>query len=145
MNNDTVLLLVDDDPIVLIVHQILLQKAGLTTDIICATNGEQALEFMDSCRPQTAFLALLDINMPVMNGWEFLDALQHRPYLPNTKVFMVSSADSLEMQRAANFSQVITSLAKPLSISDCKLIMSWLVPKDNQDYRLSPDVNLPQS
>ncbi|WP_169720088.1 response regulator [Dyadobacter alkalitolerans] len=145
MNNSAVLLLVDDDPIVLTLHQMLLKKAGLTNNIFCAANGEQALNFMDSCGPQTEFLILLDINMPIMNGWEFLDALQDHPYLFNTRVFMVTSADSAEMQRAANFRQVINSLSKPLSLSDCKLIQSWLKPQVGQDYRLLPETNLPAS
>ncbi|MCF2488118.1 response regulator [Dyadobacter sp. CY347] len=126
MANNIILLLVDDDPIVLSIHQILLKKIGITCNIFCSPNGEHALNFMNSCVEETIFFVLLDINMPVMNGWEFLDALQRHPRLPNTTVYMVSSADGSEMQRAASFAYVAATLSKPLTINDCQHILARL-------------------
>jgi DNA-binding NarL/FixJ family response regulator len=56
-----------------------------------ASNGKQLLEHLKLCTPD---IILLDLNMPVMNGWETLDVIQMR--FPNSKVIILSANDSIE-------------------------------------------------
>lgn len=70
------ILLVDDDPDDIFLHQIVIDDSGLCEHVRVAENGVQALDYLtstdrpDYIRPD---VILLDINMPVMNGFEFLD------------------------------------------------------------------------
>ena len=75
------LLLVDDDASDNFLHKMIIQEANITDHIEIAENGEEALDFLtsarrfgqtesSSCQPE---LILLDINMPVMDGWQFLE------------------------------------------------------------------------
>ncbi len=74
------ILLVDDDDVSNYLNKLLIEKSGIDVDVEVALNGLTALEYLTSTgqfngnavfpRPE---LILLDINMPRMNGWEFLD------------------------------------------------------------------------
>lgn len=72
-------MLVDDDEITNFVHQSLLEEAGVTQRVLVASNGQEALELIKERVLQDGegpCLIFLDINMPVMNGFEFLEAYQ---------------------------------------------------------------------
>ncbi len=67
-------LLVDDSPSTNFFNRIMLEKANVADEILIAKDGQEALETLKS--PYFADLILLDINMPVMDGWEFLNEFQ---------------------------------------------------------------------
>lgn len=70
---------VDDDKVALMISKLNLQKTQFCKEIITAENGRQALDHFDSqmLLPENERkipnLILLDLNMPVLDGWEFLD------------------------------------------------------------------------
>jgi len=75
------ILLVDDDPITNYMNSRLLQTLQAAEHIEVTTNGAEALAFLESERGRgqhAPSLILLDINMPVMDGFEFLEAYQLR-------------------------------------------------------------------
>ena len=71
------IMLIDDDPATNFYHRIILRDGGWAQKIVEVKNGEEALQYLqtpfgiDNPRPSLIFL---DINMPRMNGWEFLEA-----------------------------------------------------------------------
>lgn len=78
------ILLVDDDPITNYMNSRLLQSLGVADHIEVTTNGAEALAFLESERgqgPHKPSLIFLDINMPVMDGFEFLEAYRSRQSL----------------------------------------------------------------
>ncbi|GGB89090.1 response regulator [Dyadobacter sediminis] len=120
------IILVDDDKIMLFLNEMFLRKTGVLHDTVLFHNGKEALSYLDSYEPEnTVFLILLDINMPVMNGWDFLNAIQERPYLQRLWIVMVSSATELsEKEKALSFDRVIGYQQKPLTLQGCLEITS---------------------
>jgi CheY-like chemotaxis protein len=62
-----------------------------------AANGREALRLVDSWRSRPS-LILLDLRMPVMNGWEFLAALKQDPTLASIPIVLLSSAPHLQFE-----------------------------------------------
>ena len=84
-------LIVDDIPVNIILLKTMLTRTKVR--ILTATNGEEPMEIVRKSRPE---LVLLDIQMPVMNGWEVLKAIKNDPELKNTAVIVVSAYTSAE-------------------------------------------------
>lgn len=68
------ILLIDDDKATNWLHSILIEKAACTELLVTRYNGREALDYLLSDEPKPHIdLILLDLNMPVMDGWEFLE------------------------------------------------------------------------
>jgi CheY-like chemotaxis protein len=102
-------LIVDDDPDIVAVIRMTLDDEGYS--IATANNGVQALERVQERRPE---VVLLDLTMPVMNGWQFNDRLREiEPHIP--VIFMTAAFRAraeAEAHHAAGF------LAKPFDVDD---------------------------
>lgn len=117
MNAET--LIVDDDEMVVFLHKIAIVESGLSTNPVVAYNGRQALDFINRAENhEKIFLVLLDINMPDVDGWDFLDAIQSLDALIYV-VMVTSSVDSRDKKKAQSYKQVIDYLEKPLSVNSC--------------------------
>ncbi|MBQ4804029.1 response regulator [Aquimarina sp. MMG015] len=85
-------LLVDDSDATIFFNKIVLSKTGYVDDILIAKNGLEALQIIQSgIVPEIIFL---DINMPVMDGWEFLSKFQDlENSLKNTTIILMIGAE----------------------------------------------------
>jgi CheY-like chemotaxis protein len=118
------LLCVDDDKITLTLIKLVVNKAAFAEEIITRMNGKEALDYYGSLseNPSTAAcpeLIFLDLNMPVMSGWDFLEEFTRNFYqqFKQTKIVIVSSStDPDEKARAKNYPMIIDFLSKPISI-----------------------------
>lgn len=82
-------LLVEDDPDSRVLAREVLELAGFV--VASASNGQEALDALPAMtRP---FVILLDIEMPIMGGWEFLERLRGVPEFREIPVVVVSSTD----------------------------------------------------
>jgi CheY-like chemotaxis protein len=109
--------LVDDDPINNLINRRLLGKVGIGDRIDEFLSGEKALEKIIELNPNDSLLIFLDINMPVINGWEFLD--RYGEIFPNRVdkiVILSSSIDFQDRQRANEYPIVSGFLEKPLTL-----------------------------
>lgn len=115
--------LIDDNRATNFLHQCLLEELLLTDEIVVLQNGFQALDFLTRQDKENAVghndapdLILLDVNMPVMNGWELLDELANadRDYLCRNTVVMLTSCTQEQDAARAKLLTVKGYLEKPL-------------------------------
>lgn len=110
-------LLVDDDDTTNFLNEHLLKKLGVTDQVQVARNGHQALELLTQDPPYAPALLLLDVNMPGMDGMEFLEAYHALPATQQqvTKiVVLTTSMDSRDLGRI-NDLPVAGLVSKPLN------------------------------
>lgn len=111
-----ILLIVDDDIMIQKLHSMLVKKNEFAEDFLIFGNGKLALDFVLKYDENQIFIVLLDINMPTMNGWEFLDAInQHYLDRPIFVVIVSSSVDLSDVEKAKNYPQVMAYIDKPLN------------------------------
>ncbi len=118
-------MIVDDDPIFRLIAGALLKQVGITYPQHTCKNGQGALNLLaQQGSGDKKFLIFLDINMPVLNGWEVLKALKDSPHRDDVYVVMVtSSIDKADKNLASTFDHVIDFLTKPLRREDLQALM----------------------
>jgi CheY-like chemotaxis protein len=120
------ILLVDDDEIVNYLNNLKIKKAEIATVTWTATNGKKAIEFLTNTgefesnmnshvRP---LLIVLDINMPVMDGWEFMEAYKKLDLIEKDKIIIVmhtTSSNAADQLRAESIPEIAEFTKKPLT------------------------------
>lgn len=115
------LLCVDDDPITLMLYKMVIAKAEFAREVDTAQNGEEAIAYFDGLLgsgSEYPKLIFLDLNMPVMGGWEFLDLFSTPKYkaFADVKVIVLSSTiDPQDIEKSKSYKQVIDFRSKPIS------------------------------
>ena len=113
-------LLVDDDPTTNYLNRKLLQRLAVTAQVREALNGQEALDLLAaSCAapgaPACPALIFLDVNMPVMDGFAFLETYQQLPLAQQCVIVMLTtSLHPADVQRADQL-PVAGFLTKPLT------------------------------
>lgn len=122
------ILCVEDDYISQMLMKRVLSKSSFAREIHIVSNGYEALEFyknlldLDDTLSYPS-LVLLDLNMPIINGWEFLDEFinTYLPHFEDTKVaILTSSIDNEDRQKAKGYSIVTDFISKPLTVDMLK-------------------------
>ncbi|MCP4521895.1 MAG: response regulator [Cytophagales bacterium] len=117
---DIKLLTIDDDPIYHVIIKSMAKQFSLD-NLIFALNGQKAMNLLEELVQNGEHLPnviLLDLNMPYVNGWEFLNWYQ--PFLENIeerpKLYICSSSDDVtDIQQSKNYNCVTGYFTKPLS------------------------------
>lgn len=121
-------ILIDDSAFDLFIYEKLLQKSGLTRSVKTFNSAREALQYLiaeEERLPQT--LILLDLQMPDMNGFEFVDSYDSvsDALKSKIKIYMLSSTiDSRDIERAKSSPNIIDLLSKPLDIPLLKARLS---------------------
>lgn len=115
---------IDDDPIHQRIAQILIAKNNLFSEVVSFLEAENALRFIQENSGDAEALPdviLLDLNMPAMNGWDFLDAYQlvKDQLAKPLRIFIVSSSvDEKDRIKAQEYETVLGFICKPLSVAN---------------------------
>ena len=104
-------LLVDDETLVVDIAKRKLQKGGFK--VLTAANGEEALAVLERNQPD---LIVLDIQMPVMNGYTFLLELEKNKKFPQIPIFVLTAYDA--MQPIFKRHNIKAYLLKPLKLDE---------------------------
>lgn len=95
------------------------KKLGIKMNILRAKDGVEALETLSTREPdlgpETPTVVLLDINMPRMNGIEFLKSLRSDPRIASTPVFVLTTSDRPDDIRDAYEHNVAGYIVKPMA------------------------------
>ena len=120
--NQPKIFLVDDQEIVNFINKKLLSKIGHVDNV---QQFENPVEAYENVIDQSPSLVLLDLNMPVLNGWEFLEKMANETI--KTKVIIVTSSTSeLDKNKAKKYINVIDYYTKPLNDDTLKELSELL-------------------
>jgi CheY-like chemotaxis protein len=117
-------MLVDDDDVTIMICKLRLKKSLFCKDVMTYENGSDAIQYFEEQLKLPAEkqlvpeLILLDINMPIMNGWEFIEIFEEKyaRAFPLTKIKILSSSvDPKDEERAKNNTQILGFITKPLT------------------------------
>lgn len=133
LNKKTTILLIDDDDATNYLNGKLLDSVTEDVDVKTFLQAPDALEYLESISSDTGprqIIVFLDINMPGMDGFKFLEILEKRNY-PNLNIpviFLTSSVSKIDMYRAKHH-ELYDYIVKPLKSKHLESIL--------------PDLNVP--
>lgn len=126
------ILLVDDSEADNFIHRRVITKAACANRVAVCEDGQEALDYLASTRdavPPRPSLIFLDINMPRMDGWEFLKAYESAGQANSPVVVMLTtSCNPDDRSRAESYSSVSAFLSKPLSRESLGAVLQTLFP-----------------
>ncbi len=123
------ILYIEDDKLAQTLNEIYFKESGFCKNVINLSSGRQALNFFERIvngeelienMPEIIFL---DINMPVMNAWDFLDLFETKfpQFVMTIPIFILtSSIDPEDKKRAENHKSVLCLFEKPLDFEHIK-------------------------
>ena len=110
------ILIIDDDETSNYIASRAIKIARSNSNITTVLNGMEAIDYFKKNPNGIPQYVLLDINMPLMNGFEFLSWYNNSVYRGKTKIIMfTTSIRQEERDRAGKFEDVIAYVEKPLS------------------------------
>lgn len=129
--------LIDDDELGIYLSEQLLRAEGFSSSICTFQSAEDALATLVSgnkdALPQVVFL---DLNMPLMNGWQFLDALEpyERRLRGNCHIYILTSSLALaDLEKSRHYNLVAGLIHKPLDSEEIRAIQSQLADGQRSD------------
>jgi CheY-like chemotaxis protein len=125
MRPDTPFLLVEDDPIDAMTVQRAFKMAGVERPLHVAENGREALDYLRgegrfavSPAPERPGMILLDLNMPLLNGVEFLDEIKSDPQVRQIPVVVLTTSDHHRDLSSCYERGVAGYIVKPVDFAD---------------------------
>lgn len=112
------IMLVDDNPDDNFIHARAIKKVYPACVVLIMNSGEEALAYLEARKEPHPELLFLDINMPGMNGWEFLDLYckLDKELQINTVIIMLTTSDnSDDVQKAKMMNSISDYITKPLT------------------------------
>ena len=114
------LLVIDDDDINIFIIKKIVEKTGFDIEMVARNNGQQAIDYLNETISQDKVLprlVLIDINMPVMNGWEFIEAYETLGIEQKVDMYILSSSVyENDIEKTKSYKAVKGFISKPLSM-----------------------------
>ena len=126
-------MLIDDDTDDNFFHKMVIDEMNITKNVEVTLSSFEALDFLKKEKQTQPELIFLDINMPKMNGWEFLEEHSKLSEEQKAKVIIImlsSPKDSDDIKRAAGFPETIDFNYKPLTEKSMIKILEQYFPEN---------------
>jgi len=110
------IMLIDDDEDDNYFHQIILRKMDIAHRIVVAESGLEALDYL--AKENAPDIMFLDINMPGMDGWDFLDEykkLNERQKTPVIIIMLTTSISPADKEKAEKLPEITAFQSKPMT------------------------------
>ncbi len=120
------IMLIDDDEPTNYFNEVIIEKSGKFAQIITFQTVEEAfvhLQNADKDRHVLPCIILLDLNMPVLSGWDFLHQYSLLPEDSKAEcgvIILTASVNPEDKKRAASYSDVVAFWSKPLDVETVK-------------------------
>lgn len=114
-------MIIDDSSMDNLLHKVILERSGFSENILIYTSPESALQYLASPENKIPEIIFVDINMPEMSGFEFVEAFEKFPdnIKQQAKIYIISSSeDEVDIQKASSYKSVSRYLIKPLDKND---------------------------
>jgi CheY-like chemotaxis protein len=111
---DKPILLVEDDQVDVMTVKRALKEIHVTNPVVNVENGEEALNYLRDSNNEKPCIILLDLNMPIMNGIEFLQAEKNDGLLKGIPVLVVTTSEEQHDKRSCFDLGVADYIAKPV-------------------------------
>ncbi len=115
-------LCIDDDPISLSIHEIIIKQTKFCEHTVTMINGQDALDYYENLKTTSGDtspeIIFLDLNMPVLDGWGFLERFDslYFSHFPKTEIYILSSSvDPSDKLRSEAFPFVKDFISKPIT------------------------------
>ncbi|MFL1897123.1 response regulator [Aquimarina sp. 2-A2] len=119
--------IVDDDPIFVFGIKKVMELANFCNGFLVFKNGREALDKLKaiiSSGEKLPDILLLDLNMPILDGWQFLEEFTKIPCSKKITIYIVtSSVDPQDVAKAKSYELVSDYIVKPISVKRLKEIL----------------------
>jgi CheY-like chemotaxis protein len=127
MKKIDIVCIVEDDPTHLFITRKYLELSGIVENIMIYKNGKEAYDKLKAIFLNSESLPeiiLLDLNMPIWDGWQFLEEFNKIPIEKEIKIYILTSSTSKEDQiKAAEYNLNSNYLIKPISLNEIKSVL----------------------
>lgn len=121
--------IIDDDEIYIFLIKKSLSAMGVNNEVISFLNGSDALEELTQLKNNSEELPgiiLLDINMPIMDGWEFITEFRKINTEKKIPIYIVSSSIANEdFEKSKTFPEILDYLSKPVELETLESILNF--------------------
>lgn len=115
--------LVDDDPIFVFALSKMLKRLELFSEITVFENGKAALDAIEQEPTHLPDVIFLDLNMPIMDGWQFLERIEESHVIDDLEILVLSSTvDPSDIERLGKHSKIKTFMPKPITLDKLRHI-----------------------
>lgn len=122
--------IIDDDPIFVFGTKKIMELSNFCKDFMVFNNGQEALTSLTPLLKSGKDLPdiiLLDLNMPVMDGWQFLDEFIKIPSEKKVTIYIVSSSiDPVDLYKADKYDAVSNYIVKPITVNKLQEMLAEL-------------------
>jgi len=123
--------MIDDDSVIIYLTELIIKTVDFCKELKTFTKGEDALNTIREAAEtgsKLPDLLLIDLNMPIFNGWHFLDALQEIERAKDIPVFVfTSSIDPRDIEKSKTYPSIKDYIVKPLTIHKINKILRYVI------------------
>lgn len=115
------ILIIDDDEVTNFITTTNLNKLGYNDNVV-VTNGQEGIDYL--LANECPNLILLDLNMPILDGWEFLEVKERLNLCFAVPIMVITSSGRLQdMEKTKSFDNIVHYMEKPLDFKKLNTVL----------------------